>query len=844
MKKHSLPGFMAKSVACGAAGGVAISSIVSHNNFDLLYLKQHQQELEERREVEIVYKEHIEDSQTSIGMTGGTSGGINSKTSLNLALISQLNEGYIKEILTMYASLSNGELTDYEHHVSVEALLGMQLVETGYYGDSVGKLPKSYLPYDENGVIWNRGVKSLLAPDMTLAKFGDNQWTTYAGDANALCSWAGDHWIGNTLVRSPFQIESQLTIPAKVPNASTANKVDQHLFANLLTWVDNQYNAMIKNNNVKVDELSQYQLDCLASTTHNRGTSAARTMPYGIAYSTKGAFNSKLPAEYNETDKDAYNIICESFSKYMEKDKIGDLIKLLNPEAPKWAAIAIACHDDWFFTETLKTYTENHLDQLQVAWSILYPEENVTAEYCMQQVASRTTTLPSAITKVTKTSISGQETTNVYGTAGDFSEGGYNSRGYMFKVVNKRSSKYANKYSDGSNPYMVASYEILTAGHNFSCSILGSYWYAYLLRLGGLTSVDPTDPSTYLNNLGAELTGEIPSQFQDIIDSGSISELRSLLIKAAYSQVGKAGYYYAHSKENEYFDCSRFIMWCYSKIGINISFTTTSLYNSLGGNSSYRQVNLQEARAGDLLLCRGHVMMFIAYKNNKLYAIDCGGGGPDTGYIAPSEKKGVRYGYRGRITVETSTTGETKTFPAVSGSETLADGTQVVALNDSQRYYKIVRVTALESVDSTEQSTYTPQSLMPSFNTVTGTRVSLSDAEMLWMYKIVAAEAQGEPLEGKIAVAEVILNRVDSASFPNDVYSVIFAPGQFAPASSGTIHSAYAKCSDTTKQSIEKAVSAAINGSNYSGGALFFKTKSYHSGRTPTVQIGNHYFSK
>jgi len=37
-------------------------------------------------------------------------------------------------------------------------------------------------------------------------------------------------------------------------------------------------------------------------------------------------------------------------------------------------------------------------------------------------------------------------------------------------------------------------------------------------------------------------------------------------------------------------------------------------------------------------------------------------------------------------------------------------------------------------------------------------------------------------LEGKLAVANVVLNRVKSPSFPNTVYDVIFQKGQFPPA--------------------------------------------------------------
>ena len=123
-------------------------------------------------------------------------------------------------------------------------------------------------------------------------------------------------------------------------------------------------------------------------------------------------------------------------------------------------------------------------------------------------------------------------------------------------------------------------------------------------------------------------------------------------------------------------------------------------------------------------------------------------------------------------------------------------------------------------------------------------RASLTDAEFLLMYKIVAAEAKGESFEGKIAVAEVILNRVDSTSFPNNVTDVVYAPNQFEPVINGHLESAYSNLNTSLQEEIRSAVNEALKGSNYSQGALFFRTKQYHAGRTPLTQIGNHYFSK
>ena len=87
-----------------------------------------------------------------------------------------------------------------------------------------------------------------------------------------------------------------------------------------------------------------------------------------------------------------------------------------------------------------------------------------------------------------------------------------------------------------------------------------------------------------------------------------------------------------------------------------------------------------------------------------------------------------------------------------------------------------------------------------------------------WLSRIISAEAKGEPLIGKIAVGNVILNRVRSSSFPNTIYGVIFDRKfgvQFTPAANGTIYAA------PTEESIIAAM-ICLEGYTLSSDALFF----------------------
>lgn len=60
--------------------------------------------------------------------------------------------------------------------------------------------------------------------------------------------------------------------------------------------------------------------------------------------------------------------------------------------------------------------------------------------------------------------------------------------------------------------------------------------------------------------------------------------------------------------------------------------------------------------------------------------------------------------------------------------------------------------------------------------------------DLYWLSRIIYAESGNQPLSGKIAVGNVVLNRVKSPRFPNTIHGVIFQRNQFSPAKNGTIN--------------------------------------------------------
>ena len=110
--------------------------------------------------------------------------------------------------------------------------------------------------------------------------------------------------------------------------------------------------------------------------------------------------------------------------------------------------------------------------------------------------------------------------------------------------------------------------------------------------------------------------------------------------------------------------------------------------------------------------------------------------------------------------------------------------------------------------------------------------------------RAVNGEARGEVYEGQVAVAAVILNRVDHPSFPNTIAGVIYQPGAFTAVTDGQINVPI-----STSSTVYKACQDAMNGWDPSGGAIY-----YYNPRTATSQwifsrpiiknIGNHTFAK
>ncbi len=126
---------------------------------------------------------------------------------------------------------------------------------------------------------------------------------------------------------------------------------------------------------------------------------------------------------------------------------------------------------------------------------------------------------------------------------------------------------------------------------------------------------------------------------------------------------------------------------------------------------------------------------------------------------------------------------------------------------------------------------------------------NLSDTDYDSLLRIVEAEAGGEDMDGKLLVANVVLNRVNNEKFPDTVTEVIMQKGQGVAQFSPTVDGRFQNV--TISEETYEAVERALYGEDISKGALYFcarekadsgKLKWFDQNLTKLFSYGNHEF--
>lgn len=120
--------------------------------------------------------------------------------------------------------------------------------------------------------------------------------------------------------------------------------------------------------------------------------------------------------------------------------------------------------------------------------------------------------------------------------------------------------------------------------------------------------------------------------------------------------------------------------------------------------------------------------------------------------------------------------------------------------------------------------------------------ISVTSQELDLLARAVYSEARGESFQGQVAVAAVVLNRVEHPEFPNTISGVIYEPWAFTSVNDGQFWL-------TPNQTAYAAVQEALAGSDPSNGALFYynpvtATNQWIRSRPIVAQIGAHVFAR
>lgn len=182
-------------------------------------------------------------------------------------------------------------------------------------------------------------------------------------------------------------------------------------------------------------------------------------------------------------------------------------------------------------------------------------------------------------------------------------------------------------------------------------------------------------------------------------------------------------------------DCSGFVQWVYMTAGFNKSITDHLYSTTAILNSGFTEVTEDDLQPGDVGVKEGS-----EYNHCGIYA------GDGKWYHCSSAAD----------TVVCSAFNFTSFFRPYEDKESASEGAVIKSGSD---------------VELLQNITYTP------------TESTYSDDDVLTLAKLIEHEARNEGLNGWIAVAEVVKNRMNSGIYPRTVQGVVYDPGQFSGSS-------------------------------------------------------------
>lgn len=609
------------------------SAVIDDSEYWILLRKRHRAE-QIQYHIQRVEIGKIQSTEHSEATTG---------TGLNLLLIDELEQSYLRDLLNCYRKSEQGYYDDYSIRLPVAASCGLHSVESGTYPNG---LLDSYLPYT-NHVVWNEAYNGAPASSLTLEKF-DSSVNAITGHFSGI-----DDLVNNAL--TVFQYTNNWGTIGKISKIngagnSSRSSADHYFYPDVLATNNYFITSFITNTlgieSATTESFSAEWLGAVYAMCHNRGPQGSVNYMFGNFFNSAPRYSTS-----KSSDEELIQIASSAisfFTDYKKQHQHDAPYANMYVDSQRYTycvgALVIAS-DDWYITSGYANMLSNNMGMLQEAWNGYFPDNPKTDEELRALVNSKVSDIMTAIQRKNGVTVSASDCERVYGTTAGYSS--YNGA-YIFKATDIRSEAYNNQYSDGTIPYVVHVMDYICARESLACS-MGDVIYAKQLVLGGLKSVDPTNPDTYYSKFSENSfrpTGDSSWMTAYGVDSSKLSDNQYNTLQAAYSMVNLPNCKYAHTDEvsalnsslqqtedmyvsfnnrttPNYIDCSMMICRIFRDIGYPEFVTATNTTGFIQNYDDYFEVILpNDLQPGDILCYNdnnghGHAMIYLSGSINS-----------------------------------------------------------------------------------------------------------------------------------------------------------------------------------------------------------------------------------
>lgn len=525
---------------------------------------------------------------------------------LNWLLVGKMNEGYLKELLTILDRSQKGELCASKYHVDGASVLGISANESGTYPNG---MPKSYLPYANNKVVWKESYGGVSAENMTIENL----------DPSSI-SWK--HW-SETNYKGIFQMSASMATGVKSslnPKGYVGTRGHVYYYPDNLAYLDTRLSNAIQTfySTMTEADMVDGMAGAITAGTHNAGE-AGFILPLTTGMSWRKY--SGLTAKIDELNVKAI----KEYVTDLTKDMTSISKYRLDSNNSRAVATYLLTENGWFIDD--------------IGWSYLNSARGgVTdraAEICLGEGKTREDLMNYFATKHKALPISDSEAQSVYGMISSSSTHNFwanTPKGAIYKMDGSE-----QVLPDGRSIKTIRWINMETNGQVLMSLSTGNFLFASSLKMGGLEDVDPTNPDTYMNKFENEWVPDGTTDWlrEYGVDPSKVNPKRIAILNEGYKLRGTP-YLYGGYKvpiknpdgsyqvETGLFDCSAFVHYIIKETtGVDVGRGTSIQIN----DSDLQTITPQELLPGDLIILGNnggteHVIMYIsgdATTNNFVY---------------------------------------------------------------------------------------------------------------------------------------------------------------------------------------------------------------------------------